>query len=51
LKYTRTEEDEDKDKKESWGEKIPEPEECESTENVLKKALGMAGNLPSKLKD
>ena len=50
LKYTRTEEEEEG--KEGWGEKIPEPEECESTENVLKKALGMAkGALPSKLQD
>ncbi|GAA5846009.1 hypothetical protein JCM3766R1_001335 [Sporobolomyces carnicolor] len=50
LRYTRTEEDE-QDKRESLGEKIPEPEECESTENVLKKALGNAGTLPAKLKD
>lgn len=47
LKYVRTEEED----KERLGEKIPEPEECESTEEVLKKALGMAGTLPTKLKD
>ncbi|GAA6062700.1 hypothetical protein JCM10212_004758 [Sporobolomyces blumeae] len=49
LKFTRTEEDEDE--RADLGEKIPEPEECESTEDVLQKALGMAGTLPNKLRD
>lgn len=31
--------------------KIPEPEECEATEDVLTKALSMAKNLPKKLQE
>jgi acyl-CoA thioesterase 8 len=31
--------------------KIPEPEECEATEDVLIKALSLAKNLPKKLQE
>ncbi|CEQ39093.1 SPOSA6832_00564 [Sporobolomyces salmonicolor] len=48
LKWTRTEEEE-RERKER-GEKIPEPEECEPTEEVLRKALDQAKSLPEKLR-
>ncbi|GAA6000700.1 hypothetical protein JCM10207_004614 [Rhodosporidiobolus poonsookiae] len=48
LKWSRTEEEA---KGSAWGERIPEPEECEPTEEVLMRALGAAGDLPKKLQE
>ncbi|BGP13319.1 acyl-CoA thioesterase [Rhodosporidiobolus nylandii] len=42
---------EDATKQDGQGEKIPEPEECEPTEDVLIKALAKAKNLPQKLQE
>ncbi|GAA5916416.1 hypothetical protein JCM6882_001554 [Rhodosporidiobolus microsporus] len=49
LRWSRTEEDPEAVK--GRPEKIPEPEECESTEDVLTKALAVAKTLPKKLQD
>ncbi|GAA6038500.1 hypothetical protein JCM8097_004597 [Rhodosporidiobolus ruineniae] len=49
LRYARTEEGEQGQRE--MGEKIPEPDECEPTEDVLLKALTLAKNLPKKVQE
>ncbi|BGP29533.1 acyl-CoA thioesterase [Rhodotorula toruloides] len=49
LKWHRTEEGQ-KDPKDV-GDRIPEPEECDATEEVMMRALAAAKNLPKKLLD
>ena len=49
LRWHRTEED--KAQRKDLGDSIPEPEDCDATEEVMLKALAAGKNLPKKLQD
>ncbi|GJN87920.1 hypothetical protein Rhopal_000875-T1 [Rhodotorula paludigena] len=50
MRYSRTEE-EDQQRRQKWGDRIPEPDVCDATEEVLMKSLADAKNLPKKLQE